>query len=310
VEVPVEVEKVVVEERIVEVPVEKIVYQDRAVPVDRIVEVERIVEKIVEKRVEVPVPYEVHVPYEKEVRVEVPVERIVYRDVPVPVQMSPERVVVKEIPVPVEVVKEVPVPVERVVYKEVLVPVQVGSRSETRQTGEGRVVGEGSPYRSTGGLTPDHRRVANFESHPGYSMRGSYQGDLYGSQVSRSGRRIGLGLVLERHDHLAERPIVVKDLVHGFSAAKSGKLQPGDVILMVDQSDLAGYDLDQVKSLTIGEEGSYCTLTLLRTGEKVQATLQRLAPDVDEHNAHAVSRLSGSSALSPGMGPSSHSPYQ
>ena len=119
VEVPVEVEKVV--ERVVEKRVE--------------VPVERVVEKVVEKRVEVPVEVEkivekrVEVPVEKivEKRVEVPVEKIVEKIVEVPVEKIVERVVEKEVrvevPVPVEkiveriVVKRVEVPVEKVVEK-------------------------------------------------------------------------------------------------------------------------------------------------------------------------------------------------
>ena len=107
VEVPVEVEKVV--ERVVEKRVE--------------VPVERVVEKVVEKRVEVPVEVEKSV----EKRVEVPVEKIVEKVVEVPVEKIVERVVEKEVrvevPVPVEkiveriVVKRVEVPVEKVVEK-------------------------------------------------------------------------------------------------------------------------------------------------------------------------------------------------
>ena len=114
VEVPVEVEKVV--ERVVEKRVE--------------VPVERVVEKVVEKRVEVPVEVEKIV----ENRVEVPVEKVVEKRVEVPVEKIVERVVEKEVrvevPVPVEkiveriVVKRVEVPVEKVVEKVVEVPVE------------------------------------------------------------------------------------------------------------------------------------------------------------------------------------------
>ena len=114
VEVPVEVEKVV--ERVVEKRVE--------------VPVERVVEKVVEERVEVPVEVEKIV----EKRVEVPVEKIVEKRVEVPVEKIVERVVEKEVrvevPVPVEkiveriVVKRVEVPVEKVVEKIVEVPVE------------------------------------------------------------------------------------------------------------------------------------------------------------------------------------------
>jgi len=61
-------ERIVEVERVVEVPVDRIVYQEREVPVERIVYQER--------EVQVPVFKEVT----KEVIKEVPVERIVYKD--------------------------------------------------------------------------------------------------------------------------------------------------------------------------------------------------------------------------------------
>jgi len=94
----------IVEKR-VEVPVDRIV----EVPVDRIVEkrvevpVDRIVEKIVEKRIEVPVDRIV------EKRVEVPVDRIVEKRVEVPV----DRIIEKRVEVPVDRI------VEKIVEKRV-----------------------------------------------------------------------------------------------------------------------------------------------------------------------------------------------
>lgn len=85
--------------------------------VEKIVEkrVEVPVEKIVEKRVEVPVEKIVEVPVEKivEKRVEVPVEKIVEKRVEVPV----EKIVEKRVEVPVE--KIVEVPVEKIVEKRI-----------------------------------------------------------------------------------------------------------------------------------------------------------------------------------------------
>ena len=118
---PAVVEKIV--EKRVEVPVEKIVVKE--------VPVEKIVEKIVEKRVEVPVEKIVvkEVPVEKvvekvvEKRVEVPseklVEKVVEKRVEVPVEKIVEKVVVKEVPVEKIVEKIVEVPVEKIVVKEV-----------------------------------------------------------------------------------------------------------------------------------------------------------------------------------------------
>ncbi|KAJ7064963.1 hypothetical protein C8F01DRAFT_1128938 [Mycena amicta] len=99
----------VVVERIVEIPVEKIV------EVEKIVQVP--VEKIVEKIVQVPVDRIV------EKRVEVPVEKIVEKIIEVPVEKIVERIVEvlveKRVEVPVEKIVEVPVEkiVERVVEK-------------------------------------------------------------------------------------------------------------------------------------------------------------------------------------------------
>lgn len=133
-----EVEVIKEVEKIVNVPqyieVEKVVEKRIEVPVDRIVEVpvEKIVEIPIEKRVEVPVEKiverVVEVPVEKivETRVEVPVERIVEKMVEVPV----EKIVEKIVEVPVDkiiervVEKIVEVPVDRIVEKRVEVPVE------------------------------------------------------------------------------------------------------------------------------------------------------------------------------------------
>ena len=86
-------------------------------PVEKIVEVEKVVEKIVEKEVRVEVPVEKIV--EKEVRVEVPVEKIVEKEVrvEVPVEKIVEKVV------EVEKIVEVPPPARtELVVAEVVEP--------------------------------------------------------------------------------------------------------------------------------------------------------------------------------------------
>ena len=67
------------------------------------------------------------------VTIEKPVETVVYKDVEVPVQMSNERVVVREVPVAVEVIKQVSVPVEHVHYHEVLKPTESLRESSSDQ---------------------------------------------------------------------------------------------------------------------------------------------------------------------------------
>jgi predicted flap endonuclease-1-like 5' DNA nuclease len=99
------VEKIV--EKRVEVPVEKIV--EKIVEKRVEVPVEKIVEKIVEKRVEVPIEKIVEKIVEK--RVEVPVEKIVEKIVEKRVEVPVEKIVEKIVEVRVEV------PVERIVEK-------------------------------------------------------------------------------------------------------------------------------------------------------------------------------------------------
>ena len=121
IEVPKEriVEKEIVVDRIVEKPytVEKIVEKKKEVPVEKIVEVpvyfDKIVEVPVEKRVEVPFRVEKHV--KKIVPKQVNVPLISTKDVEVPF----ERIIDE----PYEVIEEVPYPVEKVVEKIVDVPV-------------------------------------------------------------------------------------------------------------------------------------------------------------------------------------------
>ena len=122
------------------------------------VEVEKIVEKIVEKevRVEVPVEKIVEKIVEKEVRVEVPVEKIVEKIVEVPVEKIVEREVRVEVPVEkiVEKVVEkevrVEVPVEKIVEKviEVLPPARTGIVVPDAQDPVGGV----PPVRSPGAI--------------------------------------------------------------------------------------------------------------------------------------------------------------
>ena len=121
VEVPREriVEKEIVIDRIVEKPytVEKIVEKKREVPVERIVEVpvyfDKIVEVPVERRVEVPYKVQKHV--KKIVPRQVNVPMITTKDVEIPF----ERVIEE----PYEVIEEIPVPIEKVVERTVDVPV-------------------------------------------------------------------------------------------------------------------------------------------------------------------------------------------
>ncbi len=138
-EVPVAIHKVETQtaevRTIIETPVEKIVYQEKQVPVEVIKEVPVEVVKEVIKEVPVEVVKEVPVEVIKEVEVvkEVPVDVIkeVIKEVPIEVVKEVPVEVVKEVikEVPVEVIKEVPVEVE--VEKEVVREVPTAAAIET-----------------------------------------------------------------------------------------------------------------------------------------------------------------------------------
>ena len=152
VEVPVEkvVEKEVVKEVRVEVPVEKVVEKEVVKEVRVEVPVEKVVEKEVVKEVRVEVPVEKIVEKEviKEVRVEVPVEKVVEKEVvkEVRVEVPVEKVVEKE------VIKEVrvEVPVERVVER--VVEVMPPARNELMVRQSQHLVAKMLPAKTSKGL--------------------------------------------------------------------------------------------------------------------------------------------------------------
>lgn len=122
-------------EKIVEVPVDRIIEKRIEVPVDRIIEkrIEVPIDRIIEKRIEVPIDRII------EKRVEVPVDRIVEKriEVMVPIEHRVEVPVeiIKRVEVPVEVIKVVEIPkiIEKVIYKTIELPAstQKKEKSET-----------------------------------------------------------------------------------------------------------------------------------------------------------------------------------
>ena len=50
---------------------------------------------------------------------------------------------------------------------------------------------------------------------------------------------------------------------------------PGDLLIKVDDQDVRGFSLDEVKDLVKGKEGTYVTLTLLRSGDHRDFTVER-----------------------------------
>jgi len=299
-EISVQSEKLV--EKFEEVQVDRIRFEDTYVNVDRVNVVEQpvVIEKLVVKEVRVPFDVEIEnityrdvvteVPVESVVlnEVEVPVERIVIKEVPVPIErivektvvkdVMVERIVVKEIPVPIEkiIVRDVPVPVENIVEKIVEKPVERIIHQERivhqdKIVYQDRIVEvpvERVVYR------PPPREVMEY-SGGAYAAGNFSTGGLQGMQ--RKVRRIGLGVVLQRN---TDGTTFVQDVVPGFAAAVSEQVKSGDLIVSVDGTDVSGWDLEDIKQLTVGEEGSSCRLVLRRRNEQHTVSLRRSSPSL------------------------------
>jgi len=262
------IERVVEVEVIKEIPVDRIV----EVPVDRVVDrfvevnVERIVEKI------------------KEVQV----EHVVVKDVPVEVERVVEKVIVKEVPVPVEKIVEkiVEVPVEKIVYQDRIVyQDQVVYQDRVVEVPVERVVHYNAP-----------REGPSVATGQAYVVGMREVGGMYSSQRQAvSSRQVGLGLRLRKNE---QQQTCIKEIFSGYAASRSGRLNPGDVILSIDGRSIEGMDLENIKNLTIGEEGTNCTLSILRQGQKFDATFQRCHPELaanDPGSAEVYRSLSRSS---------------
>jgi len=243
------VERVVEVEVIKEIPVDRVV----EVPVDRVVDryVEVHVEKIVEKVKEVPV------------------EHVVVKEVPVEVERLVEKVIVKEVPVPVEKIVEkiVEVPVEKIVYQDRIVyQDQVVYQDRVVEVPVERVVHYNAPREGPS--------VATGQAY----VVGMREVGMYGSQRQAvTSRQVGLGLLLRKNE---QAQTCVKEIFSGYAASRSGRLNPGDVILAIDGRSIEGMDLENIKNLTIGEEGTNCALTVLRAGQKFDASFTRCHPEL------------------------------
>lgn len=245
-------------ERIVEVEVIK------EVPVDRIVEVP--VDRIVDRYVEVPVEKIV------ERSREVPVERLVIKEVPVEVEKLVEKVVVKEVPVPVEklIEKIIEVPVEKIVYQDRIVyQDQVVYQDRVVEVPVERVVHYNAP-REGATVATGQSYVVGMREAPYTSMYGSQRLTTVGS------KQVGLGLLLRKNE---QQQTCIKEIFSGYAASKSGRVSAGDVILFIDGRSIEGMDLENIKNLTIGDEGTSCTLGLLRAGQKFDISFVRCHPE-------------------------------
>ena len=134
------------------------------------------------------------------------------------------------------------------------------------------------------------------------TMMNTYQMEAMVTQKTRSSthrartlgpvEHVGLGLRLERSTKSPD--IYIQEIVPGFAAYESGRLQAQDVVVSVDHVPLMEMELEAVKQLTIGEEGSFCTLQVQRGDHYFQVTMMRKFPyEVTAQNAEAMEAIAG-----------------
>ena len=286
------VEQDVLVPRYEKVEVEEIHVKENIIEVDRVdVQPEHVdVEKITVK--EVQVPFDVYVdnivvrevPQEVEMErlilkeVEVPVEKLVVKEVLVPVERVVENVITKEVPVERIIVKEVPVEIEKIVIKDVQKPREriienIIERpvekivEKERIVRQERIVYEDRIVEVPVDRSLDDRvQARSLPQQPAaieMPRAKHVQRKALPSERQQLPKEIGIGVLLKRSSQFPGMTMV-DHIVPGFACANSGKVRTGDLVLAVDGQDIEGWELDNVKQLTIGFEGSVITLTCQR----------------------------------------------
>jgi len=103
---------------------------------------------------------------------------------------------------------------------------------------------------------------------------------LRAAQKNQPPRQCGVGMLLQKDTlhhggQVRGGHLVVTKLVPGLPAAQSGKIEIGDVLFEVDQTDVAGMELADVFSLIKGPENSAIDLEFRRGEEPIHVRLIR-----------------------------------
>ncbi|EKX49073.1 hypothetical protein GUITHDRAFT_162236 [Guillardia theta CCMP2712] len=248
-EEPVAVEKIDVQEKQVpyDVPVENIIVKDeiKEVPVDRL------------NIQEISVPMQ-DVPVEKVVvqEIPVPIEKIIIRDVEVPVERTVERIIERQVDKVVN--QERIVYQDNIIYKDrnVEVPVERLVCKGKEKIQQSFIQNVGFVMDSTGQL----------ERNSGYMLSYSQPRRVLSNNagVLFKTKKVGLGILLKRN---SQGETYIHALLPGFAGAESGEVQVDDIIVTIDNQNVDNWDLDDIKQLTVGDEGSACNLVLRRRGQ-------------------------------------------
>jgi carboxyl-terminal processing protease len=91
-----------------------------------------------------------------------------------------------------------------------------------------------------------------------------------------NGSYCGIGAVVSQYDN---GEVVIVMPYEGTPAEEAG-LQPGDVILSIDGTELTGMQLDEAVSIVKGEEGSEATFVIRRDDEEFETTIERRQIDI------------------------------
>lgn len=96
--------------------------------------------------------------------------------------------------------------------------------------------------------------------------------DYAAHMENKNNAYVGIGITITvREDGTGEDIVGVTP---GGSAQEAGIL-PGDILIKVDGTSIAGMNTDQVSSLVRGEEGTSLTVTVLRNGAEMDFSLKR-----------------------------------
>jgi len=104
----------------------------------------------------------------------------------------------------------------------------------------------------------------------------------------RSVQKVGVGLQLEKNE---TGDIEVAYVVPGFAAHASGLFSVFDKVLTINDTELRLLDLADVKKLTIGYEGTECSMVMSRhsgTGTYVARLTRQVPHTVDQSNAECT----------------------
>ena len=113
-------------------------------------------------------------------------------------------------------------------------------------------------------------------------------GDVYSSfftaeeygefQEADAGKYVGIGVSVNVDP---VDGLITAVNIYRHSPAEAGGMQPGDKIVKVDDTDVAGLTLEQTVKLVRGEAGSPVRITVLRDDDMVELTLVRAEVKVD-----------------------------